>query len=188
MGKVTQPQRYYWGSETTLAIKRGEITLMVLPDFSEAFDTIKYKTVLEKLGLLGFYKDYLKWTIQDLTSRKHFVQIDDKKSKLCVVNFGVPQGSMMGVLIFNLYVADLQSHMDNIKCHHGDDTTFYKHRKPADLQSNMSKPSTGVDKLEEWSQEAKLVIDPKKTKVMLLCTSQLLRVHHLNTANIKHLC
>ena len=52
------------------AMKCGEVTLMVLADFSKAFDTIKYKTVLKKLGLLGFSKDYLKWTIQYLTGRK----------------------------------------------------------------------------------------------------------------------
>ena len=63
-------------------MKRGEVTLMVLADFSKAFDTIKYKTVLKKLGLLGFSKDYLKWTIQYLTGRKHFVQIDDNKSSI----------------------------------------------------------------------------------------------------------
>ncbi len=78
--------------EIVCAMKCGEVTIMVLADFSKAFDTIKYKTVLKKLGLLGFSKDYLKWTIQYLTGRKHFVQIDDNKSELCTVNFGVPQG------------------------------------------------------------------------------------------------
>ena len=63
-------------------MKRGEVTLMVLADFSKAFGTIKYNTVLKKLGLLGFSKDYLKWTIQYLTGRKQFVQIDDNKSSI----------------------------------------------------------------------------------------------------------
>ena len=71
------------------AIKRGEVTLMVLADFSKAFDTIKYKTVLEKLILLGFSKEYLKWTIQYLSGRKHFVQVDDKMSELCMVSFHI---------------------------------------------------------------------------------------------------
>ena len=72
------------------AMKRGEVTLMVLDDFSKAFDTIKYKTVLTKLSQLGFSNDYLKWTVNYLTGRRHFVQIDDKTSGLCPVNFGVP--------------------------------------------------------------------------------------------------
>ena len=91
----------------------------------------------------------------------------------------------MGSLIFNLYVTDLQSCMDNIKCHqYADDTTFYKHSKPVDLQSTVTELSAGMGKLEAWSQEANLVINPEKTKVMLLSTSQLSKVHHLDIANI----
>ena len=59
------------------AMKRGEITLMVLADYSKAFDTIKFKTVLEKMNSLGFSKSFLQWTVNYLTNRKHFVQIDN---------------------------------------------------------------------------------------------------------------
>ena len=163
-------------------MKRGEVTLMVLADFSKAFDTIKYKTVLEKLSLLGFSKEYLKWTIQYLTGRKHFVQVDEKTSELCTVSFGVPQGSIMGPLIFNLYVADLQSYVRGDKCHqYADDTTLYTHCKPADLQSTLTELSASIGKLEAWSREANLVINPSKTKLMLLSTPQLSKVHHLDT-------
>ena len=131
------------------AIKRGEVTLMVLADFSKAFDTIKYKTVLEKLILLGFSKEYLKWMIQYLSGRKHFVQVDDKMSELCMVSFHIPQGSIMGPLIFNLYVADLQSYVCRVKCHqYADDTTLYTHCKQADLRSTLTELSASIDKLE----------------------------------------
>ena len=76
----------------------------------------------------------------------------------------------MGPLIFNLYVADLQSHRDNIKC--------------VDLQATVTELYAGVGKVEAWSREANLVINPEKTKVMLMSTSQLSRVHHLDTTNI----
>ena len=47
-------------------MKRGEVTLMILADFSKAFDTIKYKTVLKKLNYLGFSKSFFNWTIEYL--------------------------------------------------------------------------------------------------------------------------
>ncbi len=120
------------------AMKRGEVTLMVLADFLKAFNTIKYKTVLTKLSQLGFSNDYLKWTVNYLTERQHFVQIDDKTSCLCPVNFGVPQGSILGPLIFNLYIADLQSYVEK-KCHqYADDTTLYAHCKPENLQDAVA--------------------------------------------------
>ena len=51
------------------AMKRAEVTLMILADFSKAFDTIKYKTVLKKLNYLGFSMSFLNWTIEYLTDR-----------------------------------------------------------------------------------------------------------------------
>lgn len=62
------------------AMKGGELTLMILADFSKAFDTIRYKTVLQKFNQLGFSKEYLIWTINYLTGRRHFVQVDDRAS------------------------------------------------------------------------------------------------------------
>ena len=57
----------------------------------------------------------------------------------------------MGPLISNLYVTDLQSHMDNIKCHqYADDTSLYKHCKPVDLQATVTELYAGVGKLEAW--------------------------------------
>jgi hypothetical protein len=165
-------------------MKRGEVTLMVLADFSKAFDTIKYKTVLTKLNQLGFSNEYLKWTVNYLTGRRHFVQIDDKTSGLCPVNFGVPQGSILGPLIFNLYVADLQSYIKD-KCHqYADDTTLYTHCKPESLQDAVADIQSSVRKLEEWSSEANLVINPSKTTVMMLSTAQLASSHSLNDASI----
>ncbi|KAL9974154.1 hypothetical protein ACROYT_G011160 [Oculina patagonica] len=99
------------------------------------------------------------------------------------LNFGVPQGSIMGPLIFNLYVADLQSYVTGVTCHqYADDTTLYTHCKPADLQSTVAELSVNVGKLEAWSREANLVINPSKTKLMLLSTPQLSKVHSLDTA------
>ena len=71
------------------AMKRGEVTLMILVDFSKAFDTMKYKIVLKKLNYLGFSKSFLNWTIEYLTDRWHFVQVDDKTSDRRRVKFGV---------------------------------------------------------------------------------------------------
>ena len=117
------------------AMKRGEVTLTILANFSKAFDTIKYKTVLKKLNYLGFSRSFLNWTIEYLTDRWNFVQVDDKTSDRLRVKFGVLQGSIMGPLIFNLYVADLHARV-NMQCHqYADDTTLHVHCKPSNLGS-----------------------------------------------------
>ena len=114
------------------AMKRGQLTLMILADFSKAFDTIRYKTVLRRFSHLRLSKEHLIWTVNYLSGRQHFVQIDDKVSDRCNVSFGVLQGSIMGPLIFNLYVKDMEMRI-NAKCHqYADDTTIYMHERPAE--------------------------------------------------------
>ena len=76
---------------------------------------------------LGFPRDFLIWTLNHITHRKRFVQIDDKCSEIENVNFKVPQGSILGPVLFNIYVADLQENV-KVKCfQYADNTTIYDH-------------------------------------------------------------
>ena len=76
------------------AMKTGEFTLIAFADFSKAFKTVDYSTVLRKLHVIGFSRTSLNWVMNYLTSCKQFVQINDKQSDLESVRFGVPQGSI----------------------------------------------------------------------------------------------
>ena len=94
------------------SMKRGGVTMAILADFSKAFDTVAYKTVLKKMHKVGFSKSYLRWVTSSLTERKQFVQIDDKLSSTIEVAFGVPLGSILRPVIFNLYVNDLSDSLE----------------------------------------------------------------------------
>jgi hypothetical protein len=89
------------------ASKIGEVTLMVYANYSKAFDTVQFRSVRTKMHGLGFTKSFLHWIINYLTNRQQLVQINDNKSSLLTVEFGVPQGSFLGRVIFKLYVADI---------------------------------------------------------------------------------
>ena len=89
------------------AMKKCEATLMVLVDFSKAFDTVCFKSVINKMHKLNFSKPLLKWILSYLTDGSQFAQVDDKRSTDRGLNFGKPQGSILGPMIFNLYVSDL---------------------------------------------------------------------------------
>ena len=91
------------------AMRHGEITMMVLADFSKAFDTVQFSNLIMKMSKLGFSKQFLKWTLSYVTDRRQFLQIDDKLSNMTAVKFGVPQGPILSLVLFNIYVADLQS-------------------------------------------------------------------------------
>ena len=81
------------------AMKKGELTLMVLADYSKAFDTVSYSVIIQKMYKMGFSKPFLSWMTY-LCDRRQYVQIDDKKSTLERLQFGVPQGSILGPLLF----------------------------------------------------------------------------------------
>ena len=102
-------------------------TLVVLADFSKAFDTVNYKTLITKLSTLGFLNSFLRWLNSYLSDRSYFVQIDDCTSESVDVQFGVPQGSILGPMLFNLYVSDLQDHLRSSigSFQYTDDTTIY---------------------------------------------------------------
>ena len=74
--------------------------MAILADFLKTFDAVAYETVLKKMHKVGFSKSYLRWVTSYLTERKQFVQIDDKLSSTIEVFFSVPQGSILGPVIF----------------------------------------------------------------------------------------
>ena len=107
------------------AMKSSEVTLAVLVDFSRAFDTICHNLMIKKLHQLGFSKNFLWWTFSYLENRKQYVQIDNKSSSIEEVKFGVPQGTILGPMLFNLYANDLQNDINIKTIQYADDTTLY---------------------------------------------------------------
>ena len=164
------------------SVKRGEVTMAILADFSKAFDTVTYETVLKKMQKLGFSKSYLRWVTSYLTERKQFVQIDDKLSSTIEVALGVLQGFILGPVIFNLYVNDFSDSLEaSVTSHqYADDTTIYAHSKPANIKQCEDQLQYALDQLSTWSSECNLHLNPDKTKVMLFSTQQLARVHKLD--------
>ena len=136
-----------------LAMKRKEVTLMVLTDFSKVFDTVCFKTTLKKLYKLGFFKNYLKWLLSYLSGGTQFVQIDDTKSHHKLSQFGIPQGSILGPMIFNLYVSDLRDNLDlSTSCsQYADDTSLYTHCAVRELESTTCDLNESLTKLGSWS-------------------------------------
>jgi exonuclease III len=168
------------------AMKKGEVTLMVLADFSKAFDTVNFMTVLHKMSNLGFSRSFMHWIMSYLSERRQYVQIDDNTSESLTVQFGMPQGSILGPLIFNIYVTDLhQSLAPNTSCiQYADDTTMYVHSSVAEIPNSISSLTASLNNLDNWSSRSNLSLNPKKTETMLFSTSQLARVHSLGKVEL----
>ena len=99
------------------------------------------------------------------------------------VGFGVPQGSIVGPVLFNLYVNNLEDCLqESCNClQYADDTTIYQHSAPKNLNSCIQAMNENLQSIESWACTSNLLLNEKKTKQMLVTTPQMSRVHELGT-------
>ena len=86
----------------------GIFTGMIIIDLQKAFDTIDHNILLEKLKAIGFCDDTVNWFHSYLTDRAFLVSIENKYSSISKISCGVPQGSILGPLLFLIYVNDMK--------------------------------------------------------------------------------
>ena len=107
-------------------IDDSEVTLLVLLDFSKAFDTINHTLLLAKLDILGFDQNVCKWVKSYLSGRQQMVHTDKEKSNWSPVINGVPQGSILGPLLFTILISDMRvSIWSGSYISYADDTNLY---------------------------------------------------------------
>ena len=120
------------------AMNNNEVTLSVFTDYSNAFDTVDYKILLRKLHVLHFANSSLSLINSYLSGRKQYIQIDDKRSTRTNVTCGVPQGSILGPILFNLYVHDMSENTTATCLQFADDTTIYRKCKVKNVQQTAN--------------------------------------------------
>ena len=162
------------------AMNTSKVTLGIIFDFSKAFDTIDHLTLLQKLYKMNFSVEALKLIQSYISERREYAQIDDKTSSTQLNNFGVPQGSILGLVLFNLYIVDI---VDNISCNslqYADDTTLYQHCKLKNLQNCIEKLESNLQTVSDWALQNSLVFNDDKTKYLLFSSIQLSKMHSLS--------
>ena len=152
------------------ALENKDSVLSVFLDLSKAFDTIDHQILLHKLEFYGIRGTPLKWFKSYLTNRKQYVKYNNSDSLQQDITFGVPQGSILGLLLFIIYINDLPFCVNHCKTIlFADDTTIYKTGKQVNnIYEDMN---NDLQVLADWFRANKLSLNISKTKSMLFCRS-----------------
>ena len=88
-------------------LDNDRVSGMVLVDYRKAFDMIDHILLLQKLEVYGLSRDSLQWFTSYLKERRQLVKLGDKQSSVAIVRHGIPQGSILGPLLFIVFINDL---------------------------------------------------------------------------------
>ena len=148
--------------EILSAFDRKETTLATFLDLSKAFDTIDHDTLFMKLSYYGIRGTALNWFKSYFHNRKQYVHYNGNDSILLDITCGVPQGSVLGPLLFILYTNDLPHVLQDVKCIlFADDTTIYMSSpNQKQLYECMSRE---LNNLTDWYSANKLSLNTSKT-------------------------
>lgn len=175
------------GTETALlhvtddlseASDMGLSSILVLLDYTRAFDCLHPQLLLAKLKHYGFSTNTCKWFETYLTHREQTVVTyanDGTKmfSSPKTVVRGVPQGSSLSPVLFTIFTADLPNRIKTCKYHlYADDTQLYYSFDAKDTQEAIKNINSDLQNILNWSENNSLCLNPSKSQVLILGTKQ----------------
>lgn len=169
VNKSTESALYELLSEIYANCNRDLLTAVIICDLSKAFDLVDHRLLLQKLEGYGVRGLSLEWFRSFLSDRQQYVVVGGSKSEQRSVTAGVPQGSILGPLLFNLFVNDLPLCTGAKVVMYADDTTAII--SATSIDELMIRANNVLSELSSWFKANHLVLNIEKTNVMLFkCT------------------
>ena len=151
---------------------RGELTALSLLDLSAAFDTIDHDLLLSRLTeWFGIDCVVLQWVRSYLTGRSQLVKVNGVLSTPQLLLCGVPQGSVLGPLLFTMYTTPLSSIITafGLKHHlYADDTHIYTSFVAEDIAQALIVVQNCMLAIQVWMNQNMLKLNPSKTEFMII--------------------
>lgn len=161
----------YWSK----ALSQGDAVDVIYFDFKKAFDSVPHQRLLIKLKAYGIDGPLFHWIDCFLSNRKQRVVINDTFSTWSEVLSGIPQGSVLGPVLFSLYINDLPAEMQNPVLLFADDTKIFCKVNKNDGLEDIARIQQDIDRMYLWSEKWQLFFNISKCKSL-----------HLGRLNPKH--
>ena len=156
-------------------LDNGEIVGTILCDLSKAFDTLPHDLIIAKLAAYGIDQNALRLIASYLNVRMQRCKTGNSYSEWFDILIGVPQGSVLGPLLFNIFINDFFFFMEDCSvCNFADDTTIYTSDKS--ILNVISKIEKDTTNALDWFQNNSLVPNPDKFQIMFLGTKNKIKL------------
>jgi len=166
MGKrSTVTQLLHYLDKCADSISNDKVVDVIYFDFAKAFDTVPHRRLLRKLEAYGIRGRVLGWMKAFLSDRYQYVKVNGKLSKKCQVQSGVPQGSVLGPLLFVIYINDLAEVTNSEMFLFADDTKLVEEINNAEDAIRLQHD---IEAMEKWSGDWLLKFHPDKCHVLTL--------------------
>ena len=166
------------------AIDSGLCSVLVLLDYSKAFDTIEHHILIQILKFIGFEASAVNFINHYLSGRQQRVVLKNKCSNPLDISCGVPQGSVLGPLLFTIYTSSFPTFLNNCKIQmYADDTQLFYSFDLNDLQNSCTIINNDLETLYKISLEHSLRLNPIKCAAMFF-GRQRDRSRHTQDVNI----
>ena len=156
---------------------RGQVDTFIL-DFEKAFDTVPHELLKSKLFSYGIGGKTLKWIGSFLCFRQQRVVVNGVKSDWAPVLSGVPQGTVLGPLLFSLYINDISSDTESEIRLFADYCVCYRETKD---EEDPVKLQRDIDRLGSWARKLGMRFQPVKCNMMQLTRKRIKKIHALYT-------
>jgi uncharacterized protein YggT (Ycf19 family) len=160
-------------NNVSTALNKKHHAIAIFCDLRKAFDTVDHEILLAKLKKIGVRDVELGWFRNYLSNRKQFVFVNGKCSPLLTILLGVPQGSILGPLLFLLYINDLPEASTLLTSLFADDTKLLA--SGPDIEELTSFVNSEFQKIVQFFRTHKLALHPSKTQFLLFTNSVAVR-------------
>ena len=151
---------------------------VILLDFSKAFDSVPHQRLLHKLKSYGIRHHTLNWINAFLTNRTHQVLVNGSHSETQIVTSGVPQGTVLGPLLFLLYINDIENNLTSKIRLFADDSALYR---KIDTLADSHSLQQDILRLQDWADKWQMKFNIKKCKLLRITkrTKNIIRFKYL---------